>query len=131
VETELRGALDSAGCCDTYELWRRPGRYDYVLRAFGIGALRLVIEANHPGDPPVSPGDGWRTVAESLRTDGGSRSSGLVEVPAVQLSAAVAAPWVRLRVTVSRLAGGSGSVAYEFSLASVAARRPPTDPAAP
>ena len=125
VDTELSGTLDGEACCDTYEIWRRPGRCGYALRVRGAGAVHLVIEAHDPGG--AADAGGWREVAEAPTVAGGSRVTGTVVVPEVRFGGSVSAEWVRLRVRISRTAGTS--VSYEFSLETEAA--PPAGPPSP
>jgi hypothetical protein len=115
VESTLSGALDDAGSCDTYELWRKPGRYRYQVRISGRGAVRLVIEAHQPGGPAEAGAGSWRTIAEASRVGSGPGASGTVTVSEVRLSDYVSADWVQLRVRFSP-AAGAVPVGYEFSL---------------
>ncbi len=118
MESTLSGALDDAASIDTYELWRKPGRYRYELRVTGKGAVRLVIEAHQTG-ASAGPGAGsWRTVAGAPRVASGPAVSGQVTVPEVRLTESVSAEWVQLRVRFSPAASAL-PVRYEFSLGPV------------
>ncbi len=115
MDASLSGALDSDGSCDTYDLWRKPGRYRYEARARGRGAVRLVIEAHQPGGTAGPMADRWQLIAEVPRIGGAPGVSGAATVPEVRLSDSISAEWVRLRVKFSPVPG-SGPVGYEFSL---------------